>query len=411
MYNMNKLNKLSIFGGTPVFQHKLHVGCPNIGNRSRLLSRISDMMDRRCLTNNGLYVSEFEAKITELLGTRHCIATCNGTLALEIAIRAAELTGEVIIPSFTFVATAHALQWQGITPIFCDVNPRTHNIDAGQIEALITARTAGIIGVHLWGRPCDVESLTAIAQRHKLKLLFDAAHAFGCSYQGRMIGNFGDAEIFSFHATKFFNTFEGGAVVTNNEDLASKIRLMRNFGFSGYDNVISIGINAKMSEVAAAMGLTGLESLDEFISTNYRNYKQYQHELEGIPGVQLLQYNEAEKCNYQYIVLEIDENLTKVSRDQFIEILHAENVLARRYYYPGCHNMMPYRQDAINCGLKLSETERLAKRVLTLPTGTAIGLSDIINICQIIRLVVTRGAEVRRKFEYRMTKRGRTKAN
>jgi dTDP-4-amino-4,6-dideoxygalactose transaminase len=356
-------------------------------------------------------VSEFEAKITELLGTRHCIATCNGTLALEIAIRAAELTGEVIIPSFTFVATAHALQWQGITPIFCDVNPRTHNIDAGQIEALITARTAGIIGVHLWGRPCDVESLTAIAQRHKLKLLFDAAHAFGCSYQGRMIGNFGDAEIFSFHATKFFNTFEGGAVVTNNEDLASKIRLMRNFGFSGYDNVISIGINAKMSEVAAAMGLTGLESLDEFISTNYRNYKQYQHELEGIPGVQLLQYNEAEKCNYQYIVLEIDENLTKVSRDQFIEILHAENVLARRYYYPGCHNMMPYRQDAINCGLKLSETERLAKRVLTLPTGTAIGLSDIINICQIIRLVVTRGAEVRRKFEYRMTKRGRTKAN
>lgn len=408
---MNKLNKLSIFGGTPVFQHKLHVGCPNIGNRSRLLSRISDMMDRRCLTNNGLYVSEFEAKITELLGTRHCIATCNGTLALEIAIRAAELTGEVIIPSFTFVATAHALQWQGITPIFCDVNPRTHNIDAGQIEALITARTAGIIGVHLWGRPCDVESLTAIAQRHKLKLLFDAAHAFGCSYQGRMIGNFGDAEIFSFHATKFFNTFEGGAVVTNNEDLASKIRLMRNFGFSGYDNVISIGINAKMSEVAAAMGLTGLESLDEFISTNYRNYKQYQHELEGIPGVQLLQYNEAEKCNYQYIVLEIDENLTKVSRDQFIEILHAENVLARRYYYPGCHNMMPYRQDAINCGLKLSETERLAKRVLTLPTGTAIGLSDIINICQIIRLVVTRGAEVRRKFEYRMTKRGRTKAN
>jgi dTDP-4-amino-4,6-dideoxygalactose transaminase len=398
MYNMNKLNKLSIFGGTPVFQHKLHVGCPNIGNRSRLLSRISDMMDRRWLTNNGLYVSEFEAKITELLGTKHCIATCNGTLALEIAIRAAELTGEVIIPSFTFVATAHALQWQGITPIFCDIDPRTHNIDAGQIEALISAHTTGIIGVHLWGRPCDVESLTAIAQRHKLKLLFDAAHAFGCSYQGHMIGNFGDAEIFSFHATKFFNTFEGGAVVTNNEDLASKIRLMRNFGFSGYDNVISIGTNAKMSEVAAAMGLTGLESLDEFISTNYRNYKQYQHELEGMPGVQLLQYNEAEKCNYQYIVLEIDENLTKVSHDQFIKILHAENVLARRYYYPGCHNMLPYRQNTLNHALKLTQTERLANQVLTLPTGTAIRSSDISKLCQIIRLVVSHGAEVRQKF-------------
>jgi dTDP-4-amino-4,6-dideoxygalactose transaminase len=243
-----------------------------------------------------------------------------------------------------------------------------------------------------------VEGLTAIAQKHNLKLIFDAAHAFGCSYQGRMIGNFGDAEIFSFHATKFFNTFEGGAVVTNHDDLARKIRLMRNFGFSGYDNVISMGTNGKMSEAAAAMGLTGLESLDEFISTNYRNYKQYQHELADIPGVQLLKYNEAEKCNYQYIVLEIDENLTQVSRDQFIEILHAENVLARRYYYPGCHNMVPYRKDAINSGLKLPETERLAIRTLTLPTGTAIGLTDITKICQIVCLVVSHGAEVRQKI-------------
>jgi dTDP-4-amino-4,6-dideoxygalactose transaminase len=356
------------------------------------------MMDRRWLTNNGRYVYEFEAKIIDLVGARHCIATCNGTLALEIAIRAAQLTEEVIIPSFTFVATAHALQWQGITPVFCDIDPRTHNIDAGQIEALISARTTGIIGVHLWGRPCDVEGLTAIAQKHNLKLIFDAAHAFGCSYQGRMIGNFGDAEIFSFHATKFFNTFEGGAVVTNHDDLARKIRLMRNFGFSGYDNVISMGTNGKMSEAAAAMGLTGLESLDEFISTNYRNYKQYQHELADIPGVQLLKYNEAEKCNYQYIVLEIDENLTQVSRDQFIEILHAENVLARRYYYPGCHNMVPYRKDAINSGLKLPETERLAIRTLTLPTGTAIGLTDITKICQIVCLVVSHGAEVRQKI-------------
>src|SRR4030067_692382 len=154
-----------------------------------------------------------------------------------------------------------------------------------------------------------------------------------------MVRSFGNAEVFSFHATKYFNTFEGGAVVTNDEELANKIRLMRNFGFSGYDNVVCIGTNAKMSEVAAAMGLTGLESLSEFISTNYRNYKQYQFELAGIPGVQLSEYNEAEKCNYQYVVLEIDENLTQVSRDHLIEILHAENILARRYYYPGCHNM------------------------------------------------------------------------
>ena len=180
---------------------------------------------------------------------------CNATVALEIAIRAMGMSGEVIVPSFTFVATAHALQWQEITPVFCDIDPRTHNLDPNRIEEMITPRTTGIIGVHVWGRPCAVDALAEIAQRRHLKLLFDAAHAFGCSYQGQMIGNFGDAEVFSFHATKFFNTFEGGAVVTNDDELAAKMRLMKNFGFHGYDNVIYVGTNGKMSEVSAAMGL------------------------------------------------------------------------------------------------------------------------------------------------------------
>lgn len=197
--------------------------------------------------------------------------------------------------------------------------------------------------MHLWGQPCDVETLTEIAQKHNLKLMLDAAHAFGCSYKGRMIGNFGDAEVFSFHATKFFNTFEGGAVVTNNDELAAKIRLMKNFGFAGYDNVIYIGTNGKMSEVSAAMGLTEIESLNEFITTNYHNYKQYQRGLLNLPGVRLLTYNQAEKCNYQYIVLEIDETITEISRDQLLKTLWAENILARRYFYPGCHRMEPYR--------------------------------------------------------------------
>ena len=228
-------------------------------------------------------------------------------LALEISIRALGLSGEVIVPSFTFIATAHALQWQEITPVFCDVDPETHNLDPAKVEALITPRTTGIIGVHVWGRPCAVESLQEIAHRHGLKLMFDAAHAFGCSHNGQMIGNFGQAEVFSFHATKFFNTFEGGAVVTNDDDLAAKMRLMKNFGFTGYDQVIYVGTNGKMSEVSAAMGLTGLEDLDEFINTNHRNYKTYQNGLQNVPGIQLISYDEAERNNFQYIIVEVDE--------------------------------------------------------------------------------------------------------
>jgi dTDP-4-amino-4,6-dideoxygalactose transaminase len=392
------LNELTILGGKPTFHEKLHVGRPNIGDRKRLLERINDMLDRRWFSNNGCFVQELEKSIAERLGVKHCIAMCNGTVALEIAIRAAELTGEVIIPSFTFIATAHALQWQEITPVFCDIDPQTHTLNPWQVEAMITPRTTGIIGVHVWGQPCNVEALTEIAQKQNLKLMFDASHAFGCSYQGRMIGNFGDAEVFSFHATKFFNTFEGGAVVTNNDDLAEKMRLMKNFGFAGYDNVIYIGTNGKMNEVCAAMGLTSLESLEEFVATNKHNYDQYRRNLSDLPGVRLLTYNERERCNYQYIVLEIDEAVTQISRDQLVKILWAENILARRYFYPGCHRMEPYRSYFPHAGLLLSETEKIARRVLILPTGTAVGSDEISKICQIIRLAVTYGFEVKERL-------------
>ena len=390
----NNLSELAIFGGSPAFSEKLHVGRPNIGNRQRFLDRINDMLDRRWFSNNGPYVQELERQIAKMVDVKHCIAMCNGTVALEIVIRAVGLKGEVIVPSMTFIATAHALQWQEITPVFCDIDPKTYNLDPQRVEKMITPRTTGIIGVHLFGRPCDTEALAEIAKRRKLKLLYDAAHAFGCSYRGRMVGSFGDAEMFSFHATKFFNTFEGGAIVTNNDELAAKIRLMKNFGFAGYDNVIYIGTNGKMSEVSAAMGLTGLESLEEFISVNCRNYREYKRELEGIPGVQFMTYNETERCNYQYIVLEVDEQTIGISRDQLVQILHAENILARRYFYPGCHKMEPYLSHFPHAGLVLAETERLVQRVISLPTGTAVGEREIANICGIIRLVAKSGQEI-----------------
>jgi dTDP-4-amino-4,6-dideoxygalactose transaminase len=392
---MKSVGDLAVFGGPPAFGEKLHVSRPNIGDRARLLERFNDILDSRWLTNDGHFVREFEQRIADLVGVKHCLAMCNGTVALEIAIRALGLTGEVIVPSFTFIATAHALQWQGITPIFCDIDPGTHSLDPKSVEQAITPRTTGIIGVHVWGQACDIDALTEIAARRGLKLLFDAAHAFACSYKGQMIGSFGDAEVFSFHATKFLNSVEGGAVVTNDDDLAKKIRLMRNFGFTDVDKVSGLGTNGKMNEVSAAMGLTNMESMADFIAINRRNYEQYQKELAGLDGVHLLTYDEREKSNYQYVVVEVDERKTIVSRDQIMKILHAENVLARRYFYPGCHRMEPYRSFFPHAGMMLPVTEQVVDRVLSLPTGGVIGAEEIAGICSLLRLSVERGDEIR----------------
>lgn len=388
------LNDLAVFGGRQTFPEPLHVGRPSSGNRERFLELVNDVFDHRWFTNNGPYVREFESKIADLVGTKHCIATCNGTIAIQITTRALALSGEVIVPSMTFIATAHALQWQQIIPVFCDIDPATHNLDPARVEEMITPRTTGIIGTHLWGCPCEIDALEKIAERHGLKIIYDAAHAFGSTYNGHMIGSFGEAEIFSFHATKFFHTFEGGAVVTNNDDLAAKIRLMKNFGFSGYDNVIYIGINGKMSEVSAVMGLASLDSLDEMIKVNRENYKCYERELAGIGGVRLLMHDKKEDSNYQYVILEIDETETGISRDQLMKILHSEGVLARRYFYPGCHRMEPYRSSSPHAGLLLPETERVLERVLSLPTGDTVGSDEISAICQIIMYVIDHSEEV-----------------
>lgn len=372
-------------GPNPEFAEPFHVGRPNLGDRRRFLKRVNEMLDRRWLTNRGPLVQELEQKIAAFVGVKHCVAMCNATVALEIVIRAAGLKGEVIVPSFTFIATAHSLQWQEITPVFCDLDPATHNIDPAKVEALITPRTTGIIGVHVWGRPCNVEALQKIANRRNLTLLFDAAHGFGCSHRGRMIGGFGGAEVLSFHATKFFNSFEGGAIVTNDDELANKVRLMQNFGFHGYDNVIYIGTNGKMPEVCAAMGLTNLESVDDFLAKNKRNYLAYREGLSGLPGVKLIDYDDRERCNYQYVVLEVDEAVTGVPRADLIKALHTDNVLARCYFWPGCHNMQPYRSYFPHARLLLPETEKLAAKIVVLPTGTAVSPTQVARICGIIR--------------------------
>lgn len=377
---------LAVNGAPPAFAAPLHVGRPNIGDRAAFLRLAGEMLDRRWLSNNGPLVEEFEARLAARLGVRHCIAVCNGTIGLEIAIRALGLTGEVIVPSYTFVATAHALQWQGITPVFADIDPATHNLDPQSVRAMITPRTTGIVGVHLWGRAAPVDALAAIAGEHGLKLLFDAAHAFGCSLRGRPVGGFGAAEVFSFHATKFFNTFEGGAIATDDAALAQKMRLMRNFGFAGFDNVVHEGTNGKMVEICAAMGLVNLDGIDAVVETNRRNYDAYREAVAPLPGLSILAYDEAEANNFQYVVMEVGPDCP-VSRDEIVAALHAENVLARRYFWPGIHRMMPYRDLYPHAGNALPNTLAVSDRVIVLPTGTAVTPQDCRTIVDIVAAV------------------------
>ena len=382
---------LAINGAAPAFDELLHVGRPNMGDRAAFMEMAGDIFDRRWLSNNGPLVQEFEAEVARHLGVKHCVAMCNGTIALEIAIRALGLDGEVIVPSYTFVATAHALQWQGITPVFADVDPATHTLSPAAVRRMITPRTSGIIGVHLWGRGAPVDALQEIADEHGLKLMFDAAHAFSCTHQGRMIGSFGECEVLSFHATKFFNSFEGGAVVTNDDQLAEAIRLMRNFGFVDLDKVIHPGTNGKMIEIAAAMGLVNMRSLDQVIAANRANYLAYREAMRGIDGVRVLEYNAQERNNYQYVVLEVAADCA-VGRDALVDALRAENVMARRYFWPGCHKMEPYRSLFPHAGLVLPDTEAVAASVIVLPTGQTMTPDMVATVAQIIRTAVAHPA-------------------
>ncbi|WP_273150343.1 DegT/DnrJ/EryC1/StrS family aminotransferase [Methylophaga thiooxydans] len=385
MKNIQSKADLAINGAPPAFDEPLHVGRPNVGEKAEFLKHVDDIFESKWLSNNGPKVQILEQRVADYHSVKHCVAMSNGTIALEIAIRALELEGEVIIPSYTFIATAHALSWQGITPIFADIDPDTHCLDPDSVRKMISPNSTGIIGVHLWGQTAPVDELQKIADQHNLKVMFDAAHAFGCSYKGQMIGNFGEAEVLSFHATKLFNTFEGGAVLTNNDALAEKMRLMRNFGFSGLDNVIYSGTNGKMTEICAAMGLVNLASLDAVIEHNRLNYLAYQNGLAELSGVTLLPFDERETNNYQYVVIEVDETCS-VDRDVLSEVLQAENIIVRKYFWPGCHNMLPYRQLYPNASAMLERTVKTSEQVLVLPSGTAMNAESINTVIKIIEV-------------------------
>ena len=250
--------------------------------------------------------------------------------------------------------------------------------------------------MHTWGRPCDIGAIEAIAARHNLRVIFDGAHAMGCSYGGQKLGAFGDAEVLSFHATKVLNSFEGGAVLTNNAALANDVRLMRNFGFAG----VRLGKAAwrerqNVRGIGAAMGLTLLESFDRFCRRNRRNYELYREGLKSVPGLRLYQYDSSESHNYHYIIVECDRDAALLSRDELVRFLETENVLARRYFYPGCHHMQPYASLEPRASLRLVNTERLTKCVMALPNGTAVNVQVVGKICALLRTAQENASMVR----------------
>lgn len=363
---------------------QFYVGTPNIGDQKRFLDRVQVILDTKVLSNNGPYCQELEKTISSILGVPHVVATCNATSALELAIRACGLRGEVIVPSFTFIATAHCLKWMGLKPVFADIDPDTHNLDPASVKELITPSTSAILAVHCWGRPAPIGDLVDISTTHGLKLLFDASHAFGNTHEGSFLGSFGDLEVFSLHATKFVNSFEGGVIATRDGQLASKLRAMRNFGFAGRDYAEGLGTNSKMTEVNAAMGLTNLESIDAYRSINLRNYELYKKGLSEISGLRLIEYPSGEVNNFQYVVIEVESPREGNRRDELMLNLQGHGINARKYFSPGCHRVEPYLSSSGDQGAQLVETEKLCSRVMVLPTGTSVSDVDVNRVCEAI---------------------------
>ncbi|MBO2445591.1 DegT/DnrJ/EryC1/StrS family aminotransferase [Actinomadura barringtoniae] len=389
-----RLDDLAVFGGTPAFaaHERLTVGVPNIGDRDRLFQRLTMALDKRWLSNNGALVQDFEERVADTSAVRHCVAMCNATVALQVGIKALGMTGEVIVPSFTFSATAHAVGWLGLTPVFCDVDPVTHLLDPAHAESLITPRTSGIIGVHVWGQPCSDE-LTEVARRNGLKLLFDGAHSFGCLEEGRSFAGRGDATVFSFHATKVVNAFEGGALVTDDAALARRVRAIQNFGLVAEDTVNWVGTNAKMSEASAAMGLTSLDAMPEIFAHNRDIYRAYRAGLAHVPGIRMLDYDPSAN-NCQYVVIEVDEDAAGFGPDLLRTVLRAEGVTCRRYFSPACHAMTPY-----NTGASLPQTDAVTRRVLQLPTGMVVTRADVARVCGLIQLAAALGNDITERYE------------
>ena len=345
---------------------------------------IKDLWDSRWLTNMGAKHQKLQGELETYLGVDHVALYTNGHLALENVIAAMDLPkgGEVITTPFTFVSTTHSITRNGLVPVFCDVNPDDYTIDVTKIEDLITKKTVAIAPVHVYGNLCDVEAIQRIADKHGLKVIYDAAHAFGVRYKGQGAGSFGDASMFSFHATKVYHTIEGGCVCYHDEGLTEKLVDIRNFGLHGLEECLYVGGNAKMNEFQAAMGLCNLRHIDGEIAKRKAVVERYRERLSGVPGIKLSVIQENVQSNYAYFPVVFDGY--KYTRDEVFALLKEHDIIARKYFYPLTNGFACY-QDLPTSGVeKTPVASHFASRVLTLPLYADLALKDVDRICNII---------------------------
>lgn len=344
----------------------IYVTSPLLPPLEEFVPYLEQIWQNKNLTNGGSFHQQLEAELARYLGVKHVCLFANGTLALLTALQALRVTGEVITTPYSFVATSHTLLWNGLTPVFADIDPLTYNINPDRVEELITPNTTAIMPVHCYGIPCDVERIQKIADIYGLKVIYDAAHAFGVKHQGSSILNHGDLSVLSFHATKVFNTFEGGAIICHNERTKQRIDYLKNFGFAGETTVVAAGINGKMNEVQAAFGLLQLQYIDSAFEKRAALDNHYRALLAEIPGVHVLTVPEETEWNRAYFPIRVD-NTYPVSRDELYNTLKKHGIMTRRYFYPLISNFPMYRGLPSSSLTSLPQANQVAEEILCLP--------------------------------------------
>jgi dTDP-4-amino-4,6-dideoxygalactose transaminase len=366
------------------FREPIYITRPLLPPLEAVTARLRQVWDSRWLTNNGAQHGRLEAALREYLGVPHLALFDNGTTALMAAVRALDLDGEVITTPFTFPATPHVLAWSGITPVFADVDPVRLTLDPRRVEEAITPRTTGILGVHVYGLPCDVDGLQQVADRHGLKLAYDGAHAFGTTVRGAGIATFGDMTMFSFHATKLFHTAEGGALACGDQARRAKIDLLKNFGIVGPETVSCVGINGKMNEVQAAIGLAVLDCLQDEIASRKALLGLYRRLLGSVVGITMVPEVPGVVSNHQYCAIQIDEHRFGCSRDVVHRELEKYNVISRKYFFPLCSDYPCYRDLPSADPVRLPVARQAAQRVLCLPLYGTLEPAAVETICEIV---------------------------
>uniref|UniRef100_A0A7V3J982 DegT/DnrJ/EryC1/StrS family aminotransferase n=1 Tax=candidate division CPR3 bacterium TaxID=2268181 RepID=A0A7V3J982_UNCC3 len=379
----------AILGGEPAFDKPVPITEPTIPPIHQLKSMYEKVLKSRMITNSK-FVQEFEARVAEHLGVKHAIAVNSCTSGLMLIMKALDLKGEVILPSFTFHATAHAVVWNGLKPVFVDCDPETYNIDPKEVEKAITPRTCAILGVHIFGNPADVEALEKIAKKHKLKLIFDAAHGFGSKYKGKHVGGFGDAESFSLSPTKLLTAGEGGIVTTNDDEIARRVRIGRNYGDPGtYDCEFS-GFSARMSEFQAILGIESLKMLESNVLRRNKMANLYKTLLAKIPGISFQKIKAGNRSSYKDFSILIDERKFGISRDKLYEALMAENIVVKKYFYPPVHKQRAFEKYASQHDANLHITERISTGSISLPLFSHISEMVVEKICSVVVLIYKR---------------------